>query len=251
MKLNCDLGEGFGTWQMPHDQDIMPHIDMANIACGYHAGDPSVLQSAIRWAKQCDVSIGAHPSYPDRQGFGRRHMAFTQQELIPMLHYQIAALEGMSKVQGKTLDYVKPHGALYNDMMRDMTLFESVVKAIADYSIDLPLVIQALPQTQPLQNIAKQYGIKLLFEAFADRRYRDDGQLLSRREPHAVLNLAETLQQVQGMINNGTVISQTGKRLTLSIDTVCVHGDSVHALDAVRQIRQLLPKVNSANAKQP
>lgn len=248
IKLNCDLGEGFGAYEMPFDQDIMPHIHMANIACGYHAGDPSVMQNVIRWAKQHKVSIGAHPSYPDRQGFGRRHMALSESELIPLLHYQIAALEGMARVQQQHVDYVKPHGALYNDMMANSTIFESVVKAIAEYSKQLPLVAQAMPRPKQYQDIADQYGVKILFEAFADRRYNDDGSLVSRRQTGAVLELDEMLQQVKLMIEHGQVVTQSGKQLALKIDTLCVHGDSLDALDAVRQIRQYLPASSAQSA---
>ena len=143
MKLNCDLGESFGAWKMGLDDCVMPHIDMANIACGFHAGDSDVIASTLALAKQNTVEIGAHPSYPDKQGFGRRSMTLTAQELSNCLHYQIAAIEGMAKLQGLTLSYVKPHGALYNDMMKDENLLLTVIKAIASYSPKLKLMIPA------------------------------------------------------------------------------------------------------------
>ena len=141
MKLNCDLGESFGAWKMGLDDQVMPHIDMANIACGFHAGDPSVMANTLKLAKQHNVMIGAHPSYPDKQGFGRRSMNLSVAELTQCLHYQIAALDGMAKVQGLTLRYVKPHGALYNDMMTNQQLLTTVMGAVASYPANLKLMI--------------------------------------------------------------------------------------------------------------
>ena len=240
IKLNCDLGEGFGAWTMPHDKDIMPYVDMANVACGFHAGDPLVIQEAISLAKTHGVSIGAHPSYPDRQGFGRRHMAMAEHELIPLLQYQIAALDGMARVQGTQVDYVKPHGALYNDMMANIPLFETVMKAISGYSQALPVMIQSTPENTNFKSIAAKYGINLIFEAFADRRYTDDGKLQSRRVSGAVLSLQQMLEQVEMLIKHNQVVTDTGERLNVHIDSLCVHGDSVDALAAVKLIRQLI-----------
>ncbi|MEP4891136.1 MAG: 5-oxoprolinase subunit PxpA [Aliiglaciecola sp.] len=240
MKLNCDLGESYGAWRMPHDDLIMPYVDMANIACGFHSGDPQAIQSAILSAKQHNVKIGAHPSYPDLQGFGRRSMALTEDELIPLLHYQIAALEGMAKIHSKTVDYVKPHGALYNDMMANKSLFEIVVKAVSLYSEALVLVVQAVSNWQSFQQIADQYNLDLQFEAFADRRYAETGLLLSRAKPGAVLQLNDMFAQVQRMVKSQEVVSASGQVLPLKIDTLCVHGDSAGAAEAVKHIRELL-----------
>ncbi|MBU2877225.1 MULTISPECIES: 5-oxoprolinase subunit PxpA [Alteromonadaceae] len=240
MKLNCDLGESYGAWRMPHDDLIMPYVDMANIACGFHSGDPQAIQSAIQSAKKHNVKIGAHPSYPDLQGFGRRSMALTETELIPLMHYQIAALEGMAKLQSKTVDYVKPHGALYNDMMASKGLFETVLKALSSYSERLILVIQAVSNWQSYQQLADQYKIELQYEAFADRRYADTGLLLSRAKPGAVLQLNDMFSQVRRMVERQEVVSATGQILPLKIDTLCVHGDSAGAAEAVKHIRELL-----------
>ncbi|MFA3792368.1 5-oxoprolinase subunit PxpA [Aliiglaciecola sp. SL4] len=240
MKLNCDLGESYGAWRMPHDDLIMPYVDMANIACGFHSGDPQAIQSAILSAKQHNVKIGAHPSYPDLQGFGRRSMALTEDELIPLLHYQIAALEGMAKIHSKTVDYVKPHGALYNDMMANKSIFEIVVKAVSLYSEALVLVVQAVSNWQSFQQIADQYNLELQFEAFADRRYAETGLLLSRAKPGAVLQLNDMFAQVQRMVKSQEVVSASGQVLPLKVDTLCVHGDSAGAAEAVKHIRELL-----------
>ncbi|WP_460314516.1 5-oxoprolinase subunit PxpA [Aliiglaciecola aliphaticivorans] len=240
MKLNCDLGESYGAWRMPHDDLIMPYVDMANIACGFHSGDPQAMQSAIVSAKKHNVIIGAHPSYPDLQGFGRRSMALSEAELIPLLHYQIAALEGMAKIHAKTVDYVKPHGALYNDMMANQSLFETVVKAVSLYSEGLILVVQAVSDWQSFKQIANKYHVELQFEAFADRRYTETGLLLSRAKPEAVLQLNDMFAQVKRMVESQEVVSASGHVLPLKIDTLCVHGDSKGAAEAVKHIRELL-----------
>ncbi|WP_040522580.1 5-oxoprolinase subunit PxpA [Aliiglaciecola lipolytica] len=240
MKLNCDLGESYGAWRMPHDDLIMPYVDMANIACGFHSGDPQAIQAAIQSAAKHNAQIGAHPSYPDLQGFGRRSMAMTEDELIPLIHYQIAALQGMAKIQSKTVDYVKPHGALYNDMMANTVLFETVLKAVSSYSGNLSLVIQAVSNWQNLQAIADKYQVKLQFEAFADRRYADTGLLVSRAKPGAVLQLNDMYQQVERMVKKQEVVTESGQILSLKIDTICVHGDSSGAAQVVKHIRGLL-----------
>ena len=152
IKLNCDLGEGFGHYSLGNDEQVMGKIDMANIACGFHASDPDVMAHTLQLAKQHKVILGAHPSYPDRQGFGRRSMTLNHEQLTNLLHYQIATLEGMAKVQGLALSYVKPHGALYNDMMADIELLDTVIKAVADYPFNLKLML--LSQADNSQSIA-------------------------------------------------------------------------------------------------
>ncbi|MGI5308073.1 5-oxoprolinase subunit PxpA [Rheinheimera sp. WS51] len=240
MKLNCDLGESFGSWQMGLDASAMPHIDMANIACGFHAGDPDVIARTLALAKQYQVSIGAHPAYPDLQGFGRRSMVLSDSEIINIIHYQIAALEGMAKTQGLTLEYVKPHGALYNDMMSNPQIFNAVLTAIASYHQPLKLMILATAEQDHYQHLAKQAGVSLLFEAFADRRYTDEGKLTPRSQAGAVLSEAEMLQQVQQLVQSGTVTTQSGQKLALKADTLCVHGDNSAAILQIAKIRQLL-----------
>ncbi|WP_313901705.1 5-oxoprolinase subunit PxpA [Aliiglaciecola sp. M165] len=240
IKLNCDLGESFGNWQIANDASIMAHIDMANIACGFHAGDPLVMQTTIEQAVAHNVTIGAHPSYPDLQGFGRRSMSIPERELIPILHYQIAALDGMSKTKGGKVAYVKPHGALYNDMVANVDVFESVVKAVSEYDSSLPVVVQALPNTKDMEFMAEKYGISLWFEGFADRSYLTNGKLTPRSHEGALLSLAQSIQQVDSMLKNQCVTSVSGETVPLRIDTLCVHGDSSDSLDAVMHIREIL-----------
>ena len=240
MLLNCDLGESFGPWQMGLDDQVMPHIDMANVACGFHAGDPDVIAHTLNLVKQHQVMLGAHPSYPDRQGFGRRSMALSDGELRHALHYQIAALEGMANVQGLTLSYVKPHGALYNDMMKSEALLSTVIKAVADYPSDLKLMILATKAQQQHQQLAQQYGVTLFFEAFADRLYTDEGLLTPRTEPNAVHNKTALLAQVKQLHQQGIVTTSSGQTLPLRADTLCVHGDNEASIALVKEIKHEL-----------
>ncbi|MBH0011513.1 MULTISPECIES: 5-oxoprolinase subunit PxpA [unclassified Pseudoalteromonas] len=244
MKLNCDLGESFGAWKMGLDDDVMPHIDMANIACGFHAGDADVMASTLTLAKQYNVQIGAHPSYPDLQGFGRRSMNLSTSELINCLHYQIAAIEGMAKVQGLTLSYVKPHGALYNDMMANESILQTVINAIASYPTDLKLMVLATKNANKHIQIAKNSGVELILEAFADRQYTDDGHLVSRTLEGSVHNKAALLKQVTQLLSDGSVTTRTGKKLTLNADSLCVHGDNADGIALIKDIKALC---NSAN----
>ncbi len=239
MKLNCDLGESFGSWTMGADELLMPHIDMANIACGFHAGDPTVIKKTLALAKQHNLEIGAHPSYPDLQGFGRRSMQCSEDEIIDLLHYQIAALDGMALNQGLTLSYVKPHGALYNDMMKHPHIRSAIYKAMANYHKPLKLMLLATAKTEALQLEAKQFDLALYFEAFADRCYDDDGKLLARTQADSVLSKQEMLMQVEQLIKHQTLTTVSGKQLKIKADTICVHGDTPSAIDAIKQIKAL------------
>ncbi|MFY8325187.1 5-oxoprolinase subunit PxpA [Pseudoalteromonas sp. ZZD1] len=239
MKLNCDLGESFGAWQMGLDDQVMPHIDMANIACGFHAGDADVMAKTLTLAAQHKVTIGAHPSYPDKQGFGRRSMALSADELSNCMHYQIAAIEGMAKIHGLTLSYVKPHGALYNDMMADEQILESVITAIANYSTNLKLMILATANADKHQELAKKYGVTLILEAFADRQYTDQGHLVSRKIPGSVHGKTALIAQVKQLLNDGSVTTQSGNKLTLNADSLCVHGDNADGIALIREIKAL------------
>ncbi|GAB3020484.1 5-oxoprolinase subunit PxpA [Bowmanella dokdonensis] len=242
MLLNCDLGESYGNWTMGLDDQVMPFIDQANIACGFHAGDPQVMARTLKLAKQHGVQIGAHPAYPDLQGFGRRSMPHTHQELVNMLHYQMGALSAMARAQGMQLTYVKPHGALYNDMMASDKIFQAVLDALASFPETLKLMLLASGDADSYRATAKEAGVELLFEAFADRRYLDNGHLTPRSEPDAVLDSEQVLAQVKLLAREGVVITRSGKRLALNPDTLCVHGDNPHAVAMVRQIRDLLPR---------
>ena len=245
MKLNCDLGESFGAWSMPVEAAIMAEIDQANIACGFHAGDPLVMKQAIRLAKQHDVDIGAHPAYPDLQGFGRRSMAIAADELSAMIQYQVSALSGMAKVCGANVSYVKPHGALYNDMMKDTAVMRTVMQSIAEInmqSLDSPLalMVQATSQNTALKEAAQEWGLPLYFEAFSDRRYTDEGLLQSRLIEGAVLSESDALLQAKQLISSGTVTTASGATLAIVADSLCVHGDTKGAVNIAKKIRTFL-----------
>lgn len=240
LKLNCDLGESFGAWHMGLDSEVMPLIDQANIACGFHAGDPTVLVRTLTLAKQHQVEIGAHPSYDDRQGFGRRSVKMQAEELKHLLWYQIAAVDGVAKSLGLELSYVKPHGALYNDMMANPTLLATVMQAVAGYHKSLKLMLLASVSATEHKQLAKGYQLELLFEAFADRRYKTDGSLTPRSQAGSVLDHQAALVQVKQLLQTGTVVSDTGDKVALVADTLCVHGDNPAAVVLVKSIRQLL-----------
>ncbi|BDX06828.1 5-oxoprolinase subunit PxpA [Planctobacterium marinum] len=234
--INCDMGESFGTWQMGQDQEIMPYIDMANIACGFHAGDANVMQRTVMLALQYNVKIGAHPAYPDLQGFGRRSMTLAKGEIRALMCYQLGALEGITKACGGSLHHVKPHGALYNDMMRDKDTLLQVIQAVSDYDEELLLVLQATSRNQEHQELAAEYGVNLCFEAFSDRAYQDDGLLVPRNQQGALLSKDEAIAQARAIMQQGKVSSVRGTELTMQIDTLCIHGDGSDALPIARQL---------------
>jgi UPF0271 protein len=243
MKLNCDLGESYGAWSMPVEEAIMAQIDQANIACGFHAGDPLVMKRAIALAKANNVSIGAHPAYPDLQGFGRRSMSIPANELIAIIQYQVSALQGMAGVCDTQVTYVKPHGALYNDMMKNIDVMEAVMNSVSAMSnastvaSPLALMIQATANNEQYQRIANDLGLTLYFEAFADRRYTDEGLLQSRLIDSAVLTESQALEQAKQLIETGTVTTASGSTLSVNAHSLCVHGDTLGAVEIAKQIR--------------
>jgi UPF0271 protein len=240
MLLNCDLGEHYGNWTMGCDSDVMPHIHQANIACGFHAGDPLTIRRTLALAAEHGVRIGAHPAYPDLVGFGRRSLHMTADELIAALHYQVSALDGMAACQGLNVEYIKPHGALYNDMMARPEVRGAIMLAVASYRRPLALMLQATPEAGAIIDEAQESGVVLLFEAFADRCYDDDGRLLSRSRPGAVHDRNRMLEQVQQLHTDGTVTTVGGHTLQLRADSLCVHGDNPEAVEVIRQIRAMV-----------
>ena len=240
MLLNCDLGESYGSWTMGLDEEVMPHIDQANVACGFHGGDPLTMRKTLQLAAEHGVKVGAHPAYPDLVGFGRRPMNLTADEIVANMQYQVAALEGMAASQGLHVEYVKPHGALYNDMMAKEDVRAAIMEAVASYHRPIALMLQATPDADAHREEAAAHGISLLFEAFADRCYDDDGRLLSRRKPGAVHTREKMLEQVAQLSKNGTVTTVSGNTMTLAADTLCVHGDNMEGVQAIREIRALV-----------
>jgi UPF0271 protein len=238
--LNCDLGESFGAWKMGLDDQVMPFIDQANIACGFHAGDPIVMKKTLLSAKSHNVVVGAHPSYPDLAGFGRRSMNLPAVEIIAIVQYQIAALAGMAENINMPITYVKPHGALYNDMMANGHIRSAVMEAIAGSHLPLAFMLQATPDAETHRQEAEMFGLELMFEAFADRCYDDNGALLSRAKEGAVHSREKMLAQVSQLKNDGSVTTISGHRLELQADSLCVHGDNIDGVNAIQEIRQLI-----------
>ncbi|MFW1733472.1 LamB/YcsF family protein [Acinetobacter sp. ULE_I001] len=238
--LNSDLGESFGSWKMGNDEQILPVVSSANIACGFHAGDPLGILKTLQQAVRLDVTIGAHVSYPDLVGFGRRNMDLSQDELIADVLYQISALDGLAKVAGSKVQYVKPHGALYNTIAKDPVQAEAVIEAIKMYNPALVLVALA---GSNLVAQARQAGLKVVSEAFADRAYNRDGSLVSRRLEGAVLHDAEFVaKRVVAMLKNGGVESIDGIFTPIQADTICLHGDTAGALEMSAAIKAELLK---------
>ncbi len=240
MKLNADIGEGFGMWKMGNDAELMELIDQANIACGYHAGDALTMQRTIALAVENQVQIGAHVSYPDLQGFGRRSMRLGDRELVAIIQAQIACLDGLAKCQNAQVVYVKPHGALYNDMMKDEHVLELVVCAVADFYEPLALMVQALSDNHVSTKLSEQYKVPLIFEAFSDRAYEDDARLVSRNQRNAVLTKTQALKHCEQLISNQSVQSINQSRIDLKADSICVHGDNAEAINLCRQLKSLI-----------
>ena len=239
--LNCDIGESFGAWTMGLDAEVMPFIDCANVACGFHASDPQIMRRTVALAVQHGVMIGAHPAYPDLVGFGRRSMACSPDEVENMLLYQIGALDGICRAEGTQVSYVKPHGALYNDMMRKPELLRAVMKAAALYSPSLPLMLMSTRDNSAVQAMANELGLTLWFEVFADRAYDAAGMLVSRGLPGAVHHDAKTVAtQALKLARGESLTASDGSELVLRADTLCVHGDNDGSIAAVQRIRQAL-----------
>ncbi|MBL3555192.1 MULTISPECIES: 5-oxoprolinase subunit PxpA [Marinobacter] len=239
--LNADMGESFGPWVMGMDHHVMPHVHLANIACGFHASDPDVMRRTVRMAAEHSVGIGAHPAYPDLVGFGRRSMAFSEEEIENLVLYQVGALAAMCRAEGTEIRYVKPHGALYNDMTHKPEIFSAVARAIKAYGSGLPLMTLATRDTSSIRELAQEQGLTLWFEAFADRAYDADGRLVSRTQPGAVHHDPDViLDQAQRIATGQPLTASDGSELILTADTLCVHGDNEESVASVRAIRQML-----------
>lgn len=236
--LNSDLGESYGSWSMGNDAQILPIVSSANIACGFHAGDPQGIFNTLKQAAQLQVTVGAHVSYPDLVGFGRRNMQLSYDELMTDVMYQIAALQGLAKAAGTEVKYVKPHGALYNTITTDLEQARAVIDAIKKMDSDLTLVALA---GSSLIKYAQQQGLQVVAEAFADRAYNADGSLVSRRLPGAVLHDADFVaQRVVSMLKEGGVVSINGQFTTIDAQSICLHGDTEGALAMAAAIREAL-----------
>jgi len=234
--LNSDLGESFGPWPMGQDAALMDSISSANVACGFHAGDPGAMRATIALARAKGVAIGAHPGFQDLVGFGRREMTASPAEVEDLVLYQVSALAGMAAAQGVTLQHVKAHGALYNMACRDRALADAIAKAVAAF--DRSLILFGLPNSELLR-AGEAAGLKVAAEVFADRAYDPDGSLTSRAKPGSVIHDTPTVvQRAIRMVKDRQVVAVDGSTIALQADTICLHGDTPGAAEHARAVRK-------------
>jgi len=238
--LNCDMGESLGVYKLGFDEEVIPWVSSVNIACGFHASDPVNMQNSVRLAKQYGAAVGAHPSYPDLRGFGRRVLAASPEEIKADVIYQVGALYGFCLAEGVKMSHVKAHGALYNVAARDLQTAVAIAEAVK--AIDSKLYLICLANSV-MVDAARSVGVKFILEAFADREYTADGQLLSRKCSGAVIEDAQVVayRAVQ-IAKNGLVKAVDGEEISVPADTICVHGDTPGAVMIVKEINQALKR---------
>ena len=236
--LNGDVGESFGAYEIGHDAALIPVLTSANVACGFHAGDPGVMRVTVALAREHGTAVGAHPGFPDLVGFGRREMKATAREVEDLVAYQIGALAGIAAAQNVRLTHVKPHGALYNMAATDDALADAIARATA--SVDRSLMLFGLPGSKSLE-AARRHGLRAVSEAFADRAYRADGTLVPRSEAGAVIDDADAVvARAVMMARERVVVAADGSRVPLDVETICVHGDTPGAAVLASRIRKAL-----------
>jgi len=243
--LNCDIGEGYGTYKICADESkLMDHITSVNIACGFHAGDPNTMLGTVKLAKDKGLSIGAHPGLPDLIGFGRRNMSVTEMEVYNMVLYQIGALYAFVKAQGVELAHVKPHGALYNMAVKDIKIARGIAQAVYDFN---PKLFLYGSFNGELIKAGNKLGLKTINEVFADRTYQQDGSLTPRSEANSMItNENQSFEQVLKMIKKSEVTAVDGQLIKIKADTVCIHGDGENALSVLQNLNKQL-RLNKIN----
>ena len=233
--LNCDMGESFGAYHIGADDEVFPFITSANVACGFHGGDPTVMRLTLAKARERGVAVGAHPGFPDLIGFGRRNLDVTAEDAYDLVVYQVGALMGFARAAGMELQHVKPHGALYNMAAANQKLSAAIARAVRD--VDRQLVLFGLPGSHLISE-GEAAGLTTAGEAFADRNYMNDGSLVSRRRPDAQVHDAdEAVQRAIRMVRDGKVRSVEGNDVPLRVDTICLHGDGPHAAEFAQRLR--------------
>lgn len=237
--LNADLGESYGNYTIGNDDEIIPLISSANVACGFHASDPSVMQKTVGMIKESgSTGIGAHPAYPDLMGFGRRYMELSMSEVRSIMLYQLGALDGFCRISDLEMNHVKPHGALYNATFKDETLAKTIAEAVKEYNPKLKLLGLS---NQNLVKAGEDAGLNVRHEVFADRAYEDDGTLVSRKKEGAMITDTDlAVARVIRMVKEGKVESVNGRDIDIKADSICVHGDGAKALEFVKEIRKQL-----------
>jgi len=237
--INCDLGESYGRFKVGQDSKIMPHITSANVACGFHAGDPVTIAHTVKLAKKFGVAVGAHPGYPDLMGFGRREMKLNPEELKSYIIYQVGALQAFAQASSIGLQHVKPHGALYDIATQDKNIARTIAEAVL--SVDSKLILLGPPHSM-ITKTASQMGLRVAMEAFADRAYNPNGTLVSRNQPGSVIEEPKlVVERGRKMIEDGTVSAINGETVHLGeVHTICVHGDTPNAAEMVRILKASL-----------
>lgn len=236
--LNSDLGESYGAYKIGMDEEVIKLVSSANVACGFHASDPLVMQKTVAAATASNIRVGAHPGFPDLLGFGRRNMVISPQEAYAYVTYQLGALNAFCIQQGTSIQHVKPHGALYNMAGKDYALAKGICQAVYDF--DPNIILLGLSGSEMI-NAGRDIGLKCANEFFADRAYEDDGSLRARsKEGSMITDENEAIERVVKVLKTGYVTTYSGKELELKIDSICVHGDNAHALEFVRIIRERL-----------
>lgn len=237
LDINCDMGESFGAYRLGNDYEILDYVTSINVACGFHAGDPMIMRQTVKHAIEKGVKIGAHPGYPDLQGFGRRNMDFTPEEIYNMIIYQVGALRGFVDVEETELHHVKPHGALYNQSANDLAKAQAVIDAVYDLNPKLKLYCLA---GSLIAKLAREKGLAVFEEAFSDRNYNEDGTLVSRSSEQALItNEDEMFEHVKGILLFNEVMTIQKKLIKINAQTLCIHGDGAHALQFARRISEL------------
>lgn len=236
--LNCDLGESFGAYTIGLDDQVIPHVTSVNIACGAHAGDPSVMRNTVRCAHAAGVAIGAHPGYPDLMGFGRRALAMSPNDVYASILYQVGALAAFAKAEGAQLHHVKPHGALYNAAAKDATLAQAIAQAVKDF--DDQLILVGLAGSESI-TAAQNVGLRTASEFFADRAYQENGALVPRTQANAVItDKQKAIERTLRAVKEGVVESETGTVIPIAADTICIHGDNPAAVAFAAEIHAAL-----------
>ena len=241
IKLNCDIGESFGIWKRGQDKEIISFIDMANLACGFHASDSVTMNRSVALAKEHNITIGAHPSYQDLVGFGRRSILCSLEEIKSIVLYQLGALSAFCKSHGTSISYVKPHGALYTDMMKDENIFKAVLNAISSFDKNIKLMVLSSLNNEANKHTALLYGINLIFEVFAQRNYNDNGTLVSQAHANAIIeDELEVAQRIMILKDKGYIESINQEKLFIEVNSIYIDSNRQNILEFIKLLRKVL-----------